>query len=232
MAGGKGKRLREVISDVPKPLAPIRGRPLIDYIIEHTKRYGCDNIIVTTEYLGEKIEEHIKNNDYGIKIKISRETTPLGNAGSLLLLKDLLEEEFFVLYGDVFTTINLSKMLKFHKEKNSDATIAIHKSDHPQDSTVVQTEKDGRVLSMVEKPGDNWEKYGNLTITPVYILKKDVLDLIQRGKEINISKDIFPEMIRAGKKLFGYLTSEYAKDIGTPERYQKVQDYVKILSNS
>ncbi len=228
MAGGKGKRLREVISDIPKPLAQINGKPLLDYIIEHAKNNGCDNIIITTGYLGEKIKEHIEKNNYGIAIQISQEDKPLGTAGSLLPIKDLLEEEFFVLYGDVFTTINLSTMFKFHKQKHSDATLALHTSDHPQDSTIVKVNKNKKISKLVEKPGNNWKKYGNLTATSIYILKKDILNLIANDGEEDLTKDLFPKLLKKDKNLFGYITNEYAKDIGTPERYQKVQEYVKI----
>lgn len=228
MAGGKGKRLRSIIGNIPKPLAPINGKPLLDYIIEHAKNNGCDNIIITTGYLGDKIKKHIKKNNYGITVKISQEDKSLGTAGSLLPVKDLLEEEFFVLYGDVFTTIDLSKMLKFHKQKKSDGTLALHASEHPQDSTIVKIDDNSKILNLLEKPGDDWEKYGNLTTTPLYVLKKDILNFIPENKEIDIAKDIFPEMLKAGKNLFGYLTNEYAKDMGNPERYEKVQQYVKI----
>lgn len=226
MAGGKGKRLRHVISDIPKPLAPINGKPIIDYVIEHVKKNGCNNIIVTIGYLGEKIKSYIENNNYDIPVLISQENQPLGTAGSLLLIKDLLEQEFFVLYGDIFTTINLSKMLKFHQQKKSDGTIALHTSDHPQDSTIVKVDKNDKILKLVEKPGKEWEKYGNLTATSLYILRKDILTHIPQNREIDIAKNIFPEMLKAGKNLFGYFTNEYAKDMGTPERYQKIQEYV------
>ncbi len=228
MAGGKGKRLKDVIYDIPKPLAPINEKPLLDYIIQHAKNNGCDNIIITTGYLGEKIKDHVEKNNYGIPVRISQENKPLGTAGSLLLIKTLLEDEFFVLYGDVFTTINLSKIFKFHKQKKSDGTLALHTSDHPQDSTVVKIDNNSKILNFVEKPGDDWGKYGNLTTTPLYVLKKGVLNFIPENKEIDIAKDIFPQMVKAGKNLFGYLTNEYAKDMGTPERYEKVQQYVKI----
>lgn len=226
MAGGKGKRLRDVISDIPKPLASINGKPLLDYLIEHAKQNRCDDIVITTGYLGDKIKKHVEEKNYGIAVRISQENKPLGTAGSLLLIKDLLEQEFFVLYGDIFATINLSKMYAFHKQKKSDGTLALHKSDHPQDSTVVKVDSNSKILNFVEKPGEDWVKYGNLTTTPLYVLKKEILNFIGGNKEIDIARDIFPKMLKAGKNLFGYVTDEYAKDMGIPERYQKVQEYV------
>ncbi len=229
MAGGKGTRFKAVTTTLPKLLIPLNNRPLIDYIIEHVKNNDCDNIIICAGYLGDKIQEYIDRNDFGISIKLSRENKPLGTAGALRLIEDELEDEFFILYGDIYTTINLQKMLKFHKQRKSDATLALHTSDHPQDSTVVKIDKNSKLLKFIEKPGDNWRKYGNLTTTPLYILKKEVIDFIEPDAEVDFAKDIFPKMLKKGKRLFGYVTYEYAKDMGIPERYQKVQEYVTKL---
>ena len=227
MAGGKGTRLQPVIHTTPKLLALINKIPLLDYIINHLKKNGCTNIIICTGYLSEKIQNHISQRNYGIKIRLSKENSSLGTAGSLNLIKDFLEDEFFILYGDVFTTISLSKMLKFHRQKKADATLALHISDHPQDSTIVKIDKNKKIINLVEKPGETWGRYGNLTTTPLYILKKNVIEFILENKEIDFAKDVFPQMIKKNKKLFGYITKEYSKDIGTPERYQKVQKYIK-----
>lgn len=228
LVGGKGTRLRSITGDnLPKPLIQLDNQTLLDYLIYHAKINGCNNIIVCTGYLGDQISEHIKKRDYGIPVLISQETKPLGTAGVLPLIKNDLEEIFFILYGDVYTTINLKKMLIFHKQKTSDVTLAVHTSDHPQDSTVVAIDKKSQVLQFIEKPGASWEQYGNLTTTPLYIVKKDVLHFIPRDAEVDFARDIFPKMLTEKKKLFGYATDEYAKDIGTPDRYNKVLRLLK-----
>lgn len=226
MAGGKGTRMSPITTTIPKLLLRLNNKPLIDYIISHLKKNGCDNIIICTGYLGNKIQEYIDQNNYGISIRLSMERQPLGTAGGLHLIKHDLKDEFFVLFGDIYTTINLRKMLKFHREKKADATLALHKSDHPQDSTVVKIDKNNKLLSFTEKPGDNWKRYGNLTATSLYILKKGIVSFIAKNREIDFAKDVFPKMLKKGKLLFGYVTDEYAKDIGTPERYKKVQQYI------
>lgn len=231
LAGGKGTRLRSLTEDViPKPLVPIKekingkieSKPLLDHVINHAEKYGCTDIIVCTGHLGHKIQEHIAANQYTAAVSVSQEERPLGTAGALRLIKDLLADEFFILYGDIYTTINLKKMLQFHKKNNADVTIAVHTSDHPQDSTVAQLDDSGKFVAMIEKPGDDWKKYGNLTQTSLYIVKKDVLDFIPEGKSLDLAKDIFPTMLKKKKRLFGYITNEFAKDVGTPERYTNV----------
>lgn len=227
MAGGKGTRLGPRSKTTPKLLLKLNNKPLIDYIVNHLKKNGCDNIIICTGYLGDKIKEFIDRNNYGVRVTQSMENKPLGTAGALHLIKDQLEDELFVFYGDIYTTINLREMLKFHKRKKADATLALHKSDHPQDSTVVKIDKNSKLLSFIEKPGKNWKKHGNLTATSLYILKKEVINFIAQGRTVDFAKDVFPKMLKANKKLFGYMTQEYVKDIGTPERYNTVLNLFK-----
>lgn len=228
MAGGKGTRLRSVTEDlIPKPLVHLDNKPLLDHIIDHAIQYGCNNIIICTGHLGHKIQEHIEKNQYDAVIRISQEQKSLGTAGALHLIKDLLEDEFFILYADVYTTINLKKMFQYHKQKKADVTIAVHTSDHPQDSTVVKIDNQGRFVAMIEKPGDEWEKYGNLTQTSLYIVKKDVVNFIPEDETVDFAKNVFPKMLKSNKNLYGYVTEEYAKDMGTPERYHKVLKKVK-----
>ncbi len=226
IAGGKGTRMSSISTTIPKLLLPLNNKLLIDYSIEHLIKNGCDNIIICCGHLGDKIKEYIDKKDYGIPVKISTESKPLGTAGALHLIKDLLEDEFLILYGDIFTTINLRELIQFHQRKKADATLVLHSSDHPQDSTVVEIDKENKLLTFIEKPGENWEKYGNLTKTSIYVLKKGVLDFIPKEIAVDFSKDVFPKMLKKGKKLFGYVTEEYAKDMGTPQRYQEVENYI------
>lgn len=225
IAGGRGTRISSITTKIPKSLLPLNHKPLLDHSINYLKKNGCDNIIVCCGHLGEKIKKYADRNNYGIPIRLSFESKPIGTAGPLHLIKNLLEDEFVVLFGDIYTTIDLRKMLKFHKEKKADATLALHISDHPQDSMVVKIDKKNKLLSFVEKPGENWKKYGNLTKTSLYILKKNVINFIAKNQEVDFDY-IFPKMLKKGKKLFGYVTEKYTKDIGTKQRYREVQEYV------
>lgn len=226
MAGGKGTRFQEVSTTIPKILIPVGGKPLLDHVLSYLKKYDIDNVIICTGHLGDKVKEHIGQMDFGLRIQISNEDKPLGTAGALHLIRDKLEDEFFIIYGDEYSTVNLRKMFKFHRGKNSDATMAVHRSDHPEDSTVVKINGSGKVVNLVEKPGSNWRKYGNLTITPLFILKKEAISFIEKGMEVDLTKDVFPKMLKNGKSLFGYVTNEFIKDIGTLKRFKQVQNYL------
>ncbi len=228
MAGGEGKRLQEVTKDaIPKSLIEVDNKPLLDYVLNHAIKNGCDNIIICTGHLGNKIQEHIKGKKYNAKILIFQEKNPLGTAGALHLISDLLDDEFFIIYADVYTTINTKKMFNFHKEKKADVTISVHESDHPQDSTVVKIDKTGKILEFIEKPGDKWSKYGNLTQTSLYLVTKDVLNYILKNTKQDFEKDVFPKMKKKEKRIYGYYTQEYTKDLGTPERYYKLLNKLK-----
>lgn len=228
MAGGKGTRLQAITEDsIPKPLVRLHNKRLLDHVLDHAIQNGCDNVIICTGHLGHKIQEHIKQTNYNCQIKISQEHVPLGTAGALHLIKEILADEFVILYADVYTTINIKKMMQFHKYNKADATIAVHTSDHPEDSTVAKLDERGKFVAMIEKPGDNWVKYGNLTQTALYIMKKDVLNFIPQNISVDFAKDVFPKMLTSGKNIYGYKTEEYAKDMGTPIRYAKVLQVTK-----
>ncbi len=227
IAGGKGTRMGLLGTTLPKALLPLNNKPLIDFSINHLIKNGCDSIIICGGHLGNKLQKYIQGNEYGVPIMLFIESKPLGNAGALHLAKDLLADEFMVLFGDIYTTINLKTMLKFHKQKKADATLALHKSDHPQDSTVAIIDKKNRLVDFIEKPGKNWKKYGNLTKSSIYILKKNAINFIPKSRKVDFEKYVFPKMLKSGKKLFGYVTNEYIKDIGTPQRHKEVQEYVK-----
>ena len=222
MAGGEGKRLRPLTDKLPKPLLPINGRPLLDLLIGLARENKADNIIVCAGYLSEKIESHVKKSNYGIKVSVVSEREPLGTAGPLLPIKDQLEDEFFVLYGDVYTTANLQKMLSSHRKNKSEATLLLHESDHPQDSTVVTVDSKSRITGFVEKPGSEWKKHGKLTSAALYVVNKEVVNFIEPGKDVDFARDVFPKMVKAGRKLYGYVSEEYTKDMGTVERYEEV----------
>lgn len=226
LAGGKGTRIQSISNTIPKVLFPFNKKPLLGYLVEYLKDNQFNDIVICTGHLADKVENYIAKANYGIKIRVSRENKPLGTAGALHLINDLLEDEFFILFGDIYTTINLRKMLAFHKKNNADVTIALHKSDHPQDSTIVKIDKNRRISKFIEKPGDNWVQHGNLTATSLYIMKKSVLQFITKNKTVDFAKDVYPKMLKKKKRLFGYVTNEYARDMGTPERYKKVEQYI------
>lgn len=227
IAGGKGTRIRSLIKTTPKLLLPLKDQLLVDHLMQHLKKNGITDVVISLGYLGDKVQQYIKEKKYEITVKMFQEPKPVGTSGALSLMKDLLDDEFFILYGDVYTTVNLKNMFLFHKSNNADVTIALHTSDHPQDSTIVKIDNKNRINAMIEKPGSDWEKFGNLTITPIFFVKKEILNFIKPKYKVDLTKDTLPALFKNGKKLFGYVTNEYAKDIGTPERYNEVLSLLK-----
>ena len=223
IAGGKGTRIASVANEIPKAMIPVDGKPVLEYQIELAKRYGFVEFIFITGYLGEQIEEYFGcGAKWDVKISYYKETQALGTAGALAYLKEDLQEDFFVFYGDTVMDIDMEKMLGYHLENKSDATLLIHPNDHPFDSDLVEVDENGRVLKICNKPHPVGFISRNLVNAALFIFSPKVLNYIETGVKSHIEKDVLPECLMAGLNLFGYNSPEYIKDMGTPERYQKV----------
>jgi len=145
----------------------------------------------------------------------------------LAYLKDDLQDDFFVFYGDTVMDIDMEKMLYYHNENKSDATLLIHPNDHPFDSDLVEIDENGRVLKICNKPHPVGFISRNLVNAALFIFSAKVLDYIETGVKSHIEKDVLPLCLNAGLNIFGYNSPEYIKDMGTPERYQKVcEDFI------
>lgn len=224
LAGGKGTRLKEVSGDIPKPMVPILGKPLLQHLIEQCAKYDFLDICLLVSYKGDVIEEYFGDgSQYGVSIQYYRENTPRGTAGALLDILDQLNEQFLVLYGDTYFDVDLGKFWEFYKDKSGDAAIFLHPNDHPHDSDLVEIDKDLMITNLHGYPHDElWRR--NLVNAAVYILSKTSLSGINvETEKPDIAKDLFPLMISADKKIFGYISVEYLKDMGTPERLKKVE---------
>ncbi|MCL5439125.1 MAG: NDP-sugar synthase [Patescibacteria group bacterium] len=222
IAGGKGTRIRSITPTVPKLLLKLNDKPLIDYMINHLKRNCCDDIIICAGYLGDKIKEHIDRNNYGLVIRQSMESKPLGTAGALHLIKNMLKNEFFILYGDVYTTINLRKMLQFHKDKKAVVTAAIHKSSHPRDSDLVEFNSDFRITKILRKPHAQIPKNPH-NLAALYLANRNIKKYFTAYTPSDIVHDLLPGLLDENVPIYGYNTKEFMMDIGTPERLKKAE---------
>ncbi len=224
IAGGKGTRLKDIARDIPKPMVPLNGKPLIEYQLLLAKRYGFTDITILTGHLGEQIQEHFKDgSSRGLNITYFQEKTPLGTAGALKEISLLLKEDFFVFYGDTAMDIDLPAMVRFHKEHKALGTLFLHPNDHPYDSDLVEIDQHNKITAVHSKP-HKAGFYRNLVNAALYILNPEILSFIPQGKSSDFGKDIFPAVLRAQKTLNGYVSAEYIKDMGTPERYKAVSE--------
>lgn len=223
MAGGEGTRLRPLTCNRPKPLVPICNKPVMEYIIELLKEHGITQIAVTLHYLADEIASYFGDgSDLGVQLVYSVEEEPLGTAGAVKMLEDYLDETFIIVSGDALTDFNLSEVIKYHKEKKSQATLTLTRVDNPLEYGVVITEDDGAIRRFLEKP--SWgEVFSDTINTGIYIVEPEALKLMEKGKNYDWSKDIFPKLLEMEKPLYGFITSGYWCDIGNLQQYRTAQ---------
>ena len=228
MAGGKGTRLATVTKNIPKPMVPIERRPLLEYQIENLKENGVDNIILIVGHLGDVIKEHFGDgSSFGVSISYYVEETPLGTAGALAKIQDQLEDTFFLVFGDLFININYDRFLLFHKTHNALITLFAHPNSHPYDSDIIITDDNCRVIGWSYKKDVRTEDYQNLVNAGLYVMQKTVIDEIEKiqttkGEDkVDLEKELIIPLISISP-IYAYHSTEYVKDIGTPDRLEKV----------
>lgn len=221
MAGGKGTRLRELTHDeIPKPMALVAGKSILQHQIECLRCQGITDIVLIIGYLGEKIRAYFGDGQaLGIQIRYIEETTPLGTAGALAMVPPLLATDNFILvFGDVLFDIDLARMMAFHRERGAEATLFVHPNSHPYDSDLVVLTANGRVERFISKhtQRDHW--YQNRVNAGFYILHKSICARVPVGTKMDLERELLSGMISDDRAVYGYLSPEYIKDVGTPER--------------
>lgn len=226
MAGGKGTRLRSITNDeIPKPLAPVAGKPILLHQIEQLRGQGITDIVLIIGYLGEKIKDYFGDGSaFDVSIQYLEEAAPLGTAGALSMLPPLLKgDSFFLIFGDVLFSIDLARIEQFHCEKGSIATLFVHPNAHPYDSDLVVCGEDERVLRFDSKNNQRDYWYSNCVNAGFYLLNRTVCELVPEPVKTDLEKQLLNGMIAAGTPVYGYHSSEYIKDIGTVERIRAAE---------
>ncbi|MBN2482451.1 MAG: HAD-IIIA family hydrolase [Bacteroidales bacterium] len=221
LAGGRGARLGDLTDEIPKPMIPVGHKPLLHHQVDLLAKYGIKDIILLVHYLKEQVISYFGDGaESGVSVTYYEEKSPLGTAGGIKEIADRLTDDFMVLYGDVMISMDLSRLIRFHREKRSQCTLVLHPNDHPYDSDLVETNHEGRVTAFHPKPHDPGVYYHNLVNAGAYILSADILSFLEKGKKTDFGRDIFPSIYHR-IRMFGYTTSEYLKDMGTPDRLEK-----------
>lgn len=221
MAGGKGTRLAALTKDeIPKPMVLVAGKPLLLWQVERLKENGITDIIMVIGYLGDKIREYFGDGStFGVRIQYLVEETPLGTAGSFYYLKNMLQDDTFVMMsGDLLFDIDFARMVQFHKEKHSAATLFVHPNGHPFDSDLLVLSGDGRAVKFDSKHNvrDYW--YDNCVNAGIFVFDRKVCDYVPEPVKRNLENDVIKGMIENGEPVYGYRSPEYVKDVGTVER--------------
>ena len=221
MAGGKGTRLAALTKDeIPKPMVPVAGKPLLLWQVEHLKENGITDLIMVIGHLGEKIQEYFGDgSDFGVHIEYFVEKVPLGTAGSFYYLKDMLKEDtFLMMSGDLLFDIDFERMVRFHKEKGSAATLFVHPNGHPYDSDLLVLDAEGRAICFDSKHNTRDYWYDNCVNAGIFVFDKKICDRVSEPVKRNLENDVIKGMIDDGEPVYGYRSPEYVKDVGTVDR--------------
>ncbi len=222
LAGGKATRLLPITDNLPKAMVPVLDTPLLEHLIQHLRRHQITEIILALGNLAGPITAYFSDGSrFGVKLNYAIENTPLGTAGGIKNAERFLNETFIALNGDVFTDLDITAMLAFHREKRATATIALTRVEDPTSFGVIETDIEGRVLSFREKPSRG-EITGNMINAGTYILEPEVLTLIPAGTQVSIEREVFPSLLSHGTPVYAYPSSGYWLDIGTHEKYLQV----------
>jgi mannose-1-phosphate guanylyltransferase/phosphomannomutase len=224
MAGGEGTRLRPQTSNLPKPMLPLVGRPMMEHIVSLLRRHGITDIVVTVAFLPNAIRSYFGDgSELGVSMVYATEESPLGTAGSVRNAREQLTERFLVISGDVLTDIDLTSVIAFHEKNEALATIALCAVENPLEFGIVITREDGTIERFLEKPG--WGQVFSDTInTGIYVLEPEIFDRIPEGRSVDFSGEVFPAVLEAGQPLYGYVADGYWEDVGTTAAYLKAHE--------
>jgi D,D-heptose 1,7-bisphosphate phosphatase len=230
LAGGAGTRLRARLGDLPKPMIPIAGKPLLEHQVELAKKHGFTDLIFFVHYRADLIENHFGGGKkFGVQIRYILEKEPLGTAGAVFAGMEFLADRFVALYGDTMVNVDLNRIWNAHEKAGAAATLLLHPNDHPFDSDLVEVDAESRVVAFHNRPQDENVWRQNLVNAGLYVLEKSALQKCANvkpakpdSKIMDFGQDVFPALVARGEKLLGYNSPEFIKDIGTPERYDKI----------
>lgn len=222
LSAGEGTRLHPLTKNMPKVMVPIQGKPLLQWHIEHLKKFGINEIFINLHYLPNSITDYFKNGeDFGVKITYSYEKNLLGTGGALTQFKKKLNGTFFLLFGDVFTDINVAKLYDFHQTKKAQVTVVVTKTDHPVDSDLASFFPDMHLKKFHFKPHKRLPET-SFGLSGIYMIESSVLSMLP-DQPSGLEKDFLSKLDKTGEPIFFYETQEFVKDIGTPERYEFVK---------
>lgn len=227
-AGGKGTRLQSITGSLPKPMVQVGGKPILQWQVESLVKNGVTEITIVISPTGQSIKDYFKDGAaFGAKITYLVEETPLGTAGILFEAKSLLkDDDFILLFGDLMLNIDWKRMIAFHEDKKAKLTAFAHPNSHPFDSDLLVVDGNDMVTSFDSKQNVRTWFYENLTTAGIYILSRDILNLIKEPGVLDFETQVMLPSIKEGG-VYAYRSSEYVKDCGTPERYAQVNQDIE-----
>lgn len=228
LCAGLGKRLRPFTDHAPKPMLPLLGVPMIEWNIRRFREYGVTEIFINLHYLPDALRDYLGDGRrLGVRIHYHFEPELLGTAGGIRCFEDQLDEEFFLIYGDIFSHVDYGAMEQAWRQKPGAVGIQrVAQATEYSDADVVELGGDGRIVKVNPKP--HATAYANpYRMRGLFILRREILAEIPAGKHYEIGKDLLPSVIAAGKSFYGYVSGDYSKGIDTLDKWREVEDYLR-----
>lgn len=231
LAGGLGTRLRSVVNDRPKPLAPIGSMPFLEHQLLFLKANQVSDFVFCLGYRHEQIEDYFGDGQrWGVSITYSVEDQPLGTAGALKHAQCYANEAFLVLNGDTFVDLDISSLFQahgFHQNERPDclATIALTETDDPRNYGSISLGENDTIVAFREKKGAA-ESDVHYVNAGVYVLEPCILDWIPVSQKVSLERHVFPCVVESNQRICGFRTGGFFVDIGTPEGYHRFQEHV------
>jgi len=223
LAGGLGTRLRSKVSDLPKPMAPILGRPFLEHQMDYWIKQGVDRFIISVGYLSDAIIIHFGSSYKGVNIQYAVEKKPLGTGGGMLLASQGISEYFLVINGDTFIEIDLKKMLDFHLKVRSEWTMAVIKLNDSDRYMGIDIKDNSRIMSVNSNT--------DLANGGVYLINPSAIERVKykQNKKVSLEDELLPEFILNKGLLYGFESFGSFVDIGIPEDYSNASKILKSI---
>ena len=230
LAGGVGTRLRPLSCTRPKLLFPLLNKPLLDHTLERLAETGVNGVTLAVKFMADSFMTRYGKSTNGMTVSYSKEKIPMWTGGAIKYAEELIghDDQFLVLNGDIFTTIDYSELIRKHKENEAIATIALYKVKDPSRYGTVKLTDDNRITQFVEK-APLGKAPSNLINAGVYVLDPEIFDYIPAGRPVSIEREVFPKLAEQGK-LFGHTFTDVWIDIGKPEDYLRANKVMLDVS--
>lgn len=233
MAGGYGLRLGPLTREIPKPLAPLSGAPILDHVLAHLARHGFHHVAISLHYLAEKIETHLANAPAAVagapplELRCSISKDNLGSAGGARRAARFVEgDPILIVSGDVVMNLDLDRLMRVHEEKGAALTALAIRVDDPSEFGLIELDDDGRMVSLKEKPteppaGPAWVNAG------AYVITRRALEMIPPRRPYDFAMDLIPKLLRQGEPVFVDPQRGVWFDIGTPESLSEAERFFR-----
>jgi NDP-sugar pyrophosphorylase family protein len=230
LAAGEGRRLRPLTENLPKPMLPLAGRPLLEHTITYLRDGGVTDLAINLYHLPQAVIDYFEDGSrWGVKLRYSVEERLLGSAGGVKRLHSFFDETFVVFYGDLLTWTDLQPMIDLHRRAGVLATMGLYHVPDPWNRGIVQLDEAQNIVRFVEKPACD-QVFSNLANAGIYILEPEVLDWIPAEQVYDFGHDVFPNLLAENIQVAGYVIEDLLLDIGLPEKYAEANQIVSSLT--